>query len=121
MTRRRRADPYDETPDEALEQLRHEIRTEAARDALTALRAVCRDTKAAANARATAGAAIFRAAGLYEKSDDGDGKADHELTASELQRRIDRLEADARGLLRLQMGDDAAAHDTGDDGEGVFD
>lgn len=90
---------------------RRELQTGATRDAINALRQVCRNEKAPAQARATAGTAILRAAGLFapvEAADDE--KPLHELTAAELSARIERLrterEAIAREIEAAQEGED---------------
>jgi hypothetical protein len=69
---------------EAVAELRERIRTEGAEAAFNALLRVCNDPKASAQALATAGSTLFRATGLLEKSEDGDGKPPHEMSAEEL-------------------------------------
>jgi hypothetical protein len=71
---------------EALADLRQLIRCEGAEEAFAALRAVCDDPKAPAPARAAAATSIFRAAGLFDKSDGAaDDKPLSELTAKKLE------------------------------------
>lgn len=113
MTKRKRVQ-VDEDP---LADLRREIRREGARDAFEALREVCQDKAAPANARATAGTTILRAAGLFEKSDDDDDKEAYQMTAAKLARKIARLEVAAR---RPTNSGDAPDEDDGDDAENVF-
>jgi hypothetical protein len=70
---------------EALADLRQLIRREGAEEAFAALRSVCNDPKAPAPARAAAATSIFRAAGLFDKTDAAaDDKPLSELTAEEL-------------------------------------
>ncbi|MEJ0096549.1 MAG: hypothetical protein WDN46_25000 [Methylocella sp.] len=60
-------------------------------EAFAALRSVCNDPKAPAPARATAATSIFRAAGLFDKTDAAaDDKPLSELTAEELNRIVRR-------------------------------
>jgi hypothetical protein len=75
-----------------------DIETEGVRSAYNALKAVCDDPNAPANAKATAGATIFRAAGLLEtaKRREG-GKELHEMTLDELEARIRKAEEGAQG------------------------
>jgi len=75
------------------DELRKEIRREGARAAFEALLAVCKDPKAPAPARATAATSIFRASGLFERSDNTeDGKLLSEMSPSELNAVIRRHE-----------------------------
>ncbi len=72
--------------------LKSRIDTEGAEAAFDALLRVCRDDKASAQALASAGGAIFRAAGLFEKDEDGSrGKEPYEMTYHELQERVEWL------------------------------
>ncbi|MEJ0095710.1 MAG: hypothetical protein WDN46_20570 [Methylocella sp.] len=87
MTKR----PSHTSPAEALSDLRQLIRREGAEEAFAALRSVCNDPKAPAPARATAATSIFRAAGLFDKTDAAaDDKPLSELTAEELNRIVRR-------------------------------
>lgn len=73
-------------PASAIADLRERIRTEGAEAAFEALMHVCRDPKASAQAKATAGSTLFRSAGLMEKVDDDlDDKPLEEMTFDELQ------------------------------------
>ncbi|MCW2317221.1 hypothetical protein M2322_002775 [Rhodoblastus acidophilus] len=86
-------DAGDLSPAERLEQLRERIRTEGAEAGYKALLSVCNDVKAPAPAKATAGSALMRAAGLLEKQEGGPEKQPHEMSATELDREMKRLEA----------------------------
>lgn len=99
----------------ATTELRDRIQSEGALVAYEALLAVCRDKSATPQARATAGSSIFRAAGFFEKIETGEGKELHELTAEELQERIDSLQRarEGRGAYGVAEEDEGAA--------GVFD
>ncbi len=90
-------------------ELRRRIRREGALAAYEAALAVCRDPKAPAQAKATASATIFRAAGFFEKREDGDDKPEHEMTLAEINARLAKL--------RRQSGAPASAEDDA----GVFD
>jgi hypothetical protein len=81
----------------ALDELRTEIPRNGARAAYDALLAVARDPKAPAPARATAGVAILRASGLFEKSDAADeSKPLSEMTPEELNHLIRRHERELK-------------------------
>ena len=74
---------------------RERIRGEGIDAAVQAMIEICRDKTAPAPARATAGAALIRAAGLYENTDDPTSKDPAEMTAAELGAAIKRLEREA--------------------------
>lgn len=96
----------------ALDALRKKIRREGAEEAFAALRAVCNDAKAPAPARATAAAAIFRAAGLFEKSDTAEeGKLMSEMTPTELNHALQRVDEELKRLSKIA--------DAGEPAEGV--
>ena len=97
----------DHTP--SMSELREEIRTVAAREAIDALRAVCKDPKATSQAKATAATSIMRAAGFFSGEDDEpDDKPLSELTAAELAKRADRARARLEAMERqaASRGDD---------------
>lgn len=74
------------------------IQTEGAQAAYEALVAVARDPKAASPARATAGSALFRAAGLLNaKPEDFIDKQPSEMSYDELVRAAEALEAEGEG------------------------
>ncbi|WP_428675636.1 hypothetical protein [Reyranella sp.] len=94
-------DSYDdfESPEEALEALAREMRTTGAREAYQTLLSVCRDPKAPAPAKATAGVALLRAAGLMAANEKQPGKKElHEMTREELTAHRQRLEAISAAL-----------------------
>lgn len=77
-----------------IEDAKERIATEGAGVAVEALIAVCRDTKAPAPARATAGTSLLRAAGLFDRTTrDDDSKEPSEMTGEELRRKIEWLQA----------------------------
>lgn len=81
--------------------LRREIRRDGARTAFDTLLAVCRNPKAPAPARATAATSIFRASGLFEKSDGVDeGKPLSEMTPAELSAAVRRAERQLKAAER---------------------
>lgn len=92
-------DDFDDTGEDAeLDKVRELIRTEGVRAAYIALKSVCEDNRAPAPAKATAGVALLRAAGLFEKTEDPRSKEPHQMTPDELdkhsrqlQRKLDRL------------------------------
>jgi hypothetical protein len=96
-------DDMEELPEDeraALDELRSMLRRDGIKAAYAALVNVCQDSKAPAPARATAAAAIFRAAGLFERTDEGAQKQLHEMTADELARHSARLEKEMKALRR---------------------
>ena len=83
----------DESPTAIMRRLRAKIQAECAEKAIDALTAVAEDPRAPAPARATAGTALLRAAGFFEKGDaDNPDKEPHEMTRSELDAAIAELE-----------------------------
>lgn len=94
---------------DTFDRVMHRIRTEGIEAAFDALVGVCRDEKSAAPARSSAGAAIFRAAGLFDANrDDGTGKAPSEMSPQELARALDKLKRDLadREAQRDEQADD---------------
>jgi hypothetical protein len=81
----------DDSPDDARGPLMRRIRTEGVELAYETAVSICRDPKAPAPAKATALTALFRVAGLFEKTDSDDDKEPHEMTAEELDVAIRRL------------------------------
>ena len=67
------------------------IQTEGAEAAYAAALSVCQDTKAPAPARATCSTTLFRAAGFLNVRDGEAPKEPHEMTAAEIDARIDEL------------------------------
>ena len=84
-----------ESPREAQERLLEEIRTEGARSAYRALKGVCDDERATAQAKATAGTTLLRAGGFLKERDDAlDDKEPHEMTAAELDAELRAVDAE---------------------------
>ena len=84
--------PNFETPEEAVRALREYLQVEASRVAVGALVEVAQDRKATAQARATAGAALLRAAGFFDRTQEGAGKKEpHEMSAEELAAEVERV------------------------------
>ena len=85
-----------ETPAVALSNVKRRIQLEGAAAAVEALITVCRDTKAPAPARATAGTTLLRAAGFFQKMEDVFEKKPHEMTAAEISEAIERFKNERR-------------------------
>jgi hypothetical protein len=91
---------------ESLETSLHKLKTDGLTAAVDALIGVCRDDKAPAPAKSSAGTSILRAVGLFDTGrDDGTRKAPSEMTPDELARALDRLKRQLAG------GDDAEGQD----------
>ena len=80
-----------ESPEETREWFRKEIATNGLRTAYAALQTVCSDPKAPAPAKATAGVALMRAAGVFADLLEPEQKSLAEMTAEELATEIKRL------------------------------
>jgi len=93
-----------ETPQSRVERVRGRIRAEGAEAAYNALVAVCRDPKAPAPAKATAGVALLRAAGLFENVQDATEKEPYEMSLAELQEYKRQLQAQFDELTRGAEG-----------------
>lgn len=83
-------------PSEALAEARRRIQTDGVTAAVTALIDVCRDAKAPAPAKASAGAALLRAAGLLNPGEESGvfEKSPSEMSSEELQAAIARIRRD---------------------------
>lgn len=82
----------DETTAEVAHRLREKLMFECAEKAIDALTDVAADKNAPAPARATAGTAILRSAGFFEKGETGpSSKQLHEMTGEELQAEVARI------------------------------
>lgn len=103
----------EETPEESLEWVRHDIKVRGARAAYAALLDVCENPKAPAPSKATAGVALLRAAGMFDKADDPSDIEPHQMTASQLNRAIKKLRTRIRSP-------ESAAGDRDDTADGVF-
>ncbi|WP_026606041.1 hypothetical protein [Methylocapsa acidiphila] len=111
MTTKKQANEPQTSTD--FDDLRREIRRDGARAAYTALLAVAKDTKAPAPARATAGVAILRASGIFDKANElDDAKPFSQMTPSELDRAVKKaervLKQAERDLARGEAGASAA-------------
>ena len=92
------------------------IQTEGIEAAFDAMLDVCKDKKAPAPARATAGTSLFRAAGLMNAKQDADEKSPENLTGPELTARIEKLRADRERLMAgAQFEDDHSEDDKPND------
>lgn len=90
-------DDHDLAPSDAMAEARRRIQTDGVTAAVEALIDVCRDAKAPAPAKASAGAALLRAAGLFTPGEEGGaGKGPSEMSAEELQAAVARLRRDLR-------------------------
>jgi len=97
--------PIDETPEEAREWFEKKIATSGIRIAYETLVGVCNNPKAPAPAKATAGVALMRAAGVFARASEELNKQPHEMTAEELQRDIASLREMKRLLSQSSDGD----------------
>lgn len=95
-----------------LARVRRRIQIEGASVAVEALLAVCKDPKSPAPAKATAGVALLRAAGLADKTTDPSEKELHEMTGQELAQAIQRL--------RDEQAELDSVDDDQDDEDGVL-
>ena len=85
----------DETAADVARRLREKLMFECAEKAIDALTEVAADKRAPAPARATAGTAILRSAGFFERGETGPStKQPHEMTAEEISAEIARLTRD---------------------------
>lgn len=109
---------------EAIRAHRDRIILESIPVAIAALTEVCGDRKAPAPARSTAGAALLRAGGMYDRQQEDDSeKSPHEMSPDELARAIARLERRAEELstgVPLSDGYQDPADDE-ESGAGVLD
>lgn len=87
-------------PLQAQRDLMHRVQTEGLEIAYEALKAVCKDPKAPAPAKAAAGAAIFRAGGVFDKdAQRGNSKAPEDMTREEIAARLIELRAQQAQFL----------------------
>ncbi|MDF2995826.1 MAG: hypothetical protein K0R27_1463 [Xanthobacteraceae bacterium] len=113
-----------ELPTDAVAKAKYRLRHEGVSAAVDALIEVCRDKKAPAPARATAGTTILRANGmLATAAADLDEKPPEELSAAEIAARIRQINlenqelAERRARLNEQIAADKANKmDKSDDG-----
>lgn len=111
----------DKETGEGVEEVIEDLRTEGVRAAYDALVEVCRDGKAPAPARATAGTSLFRAAGLFDRKEGGGSKELHEMDGNELRRHLANLEAEHRALKRGGLRGQSAVDGDQDLGAGESD
>lgn len=88
-------DDPDLVPSDTMAEARRRIQTDGVTAAVDALIGVCRDAKAPAPAKASAGAALLRAAGLLTPGEDaGTDRGPSEMSAAELKAAVARLKRD---------------------------
>lgn len=109
------AEDFNDDDEGGLEEIRGLIRTRGVKAAYTALVEVCEDRKAAAPARSSAGTSLFRAAGLFDRTEGGAPKEPHEMTGDELRAAFARGQRDLEKAVRRTRAEEAA------DGGDVFD
>ncbi|WP_315918644.1 hypothetical protein [Mesorhizobium sp. SP-1A] len=94
---------------EALERAKGRLQTEGVEAAVEALIAVCRDEQAPANAKSTAGSALLRANGLFDKGTTAPDKEIHEMSLDELREYTARIEQDRDAMLsEMEEGEETA-------------
>lgn len=87
-------------PMTAQRDLLRRVQSEGLEVAYDALVAVCKDPKAPAPAKATAGAALFRAGGAFDKdAQRGNAKPPEEMAAEEISARLAELRAQQAEFL----------------------
>jgi len=91
----------EESPAQAREWFRRQVRTHGLRVAYKTAVAVCEDPKAAAPAKATAAGLLFRAAGVLTKPEETDEIPVEQMTYDQMTAELARLEAEARDRQRL--------------------
>lgn len=97
---------------EAMERARHKLEVEGVEAAVEALISVCRDAKAPAPAKSTAGTSLLRAGGFFEKDAATAQKELHEMSFAELAEHSARLQRDLEAVLRqTEEQDDGTAFD----------
>lgn len=101
-------DRGDITPEEALTRTQVRIKTEGLEAATDAALMLLRDPKAPAQAKSATINAIYRASGLFGRTDDETQPEPHEMTPEQLQRQIRQFERSMRAAVN------------GSDVDGVF-
>ncbi|UAB91540.1 hypothetical protein I5192_20105 (plasmid) [Ruegeria sp. SCSIO 43209] len=89
-------DRDDITPEEALTRTQVRIKTEGLEAATDAALQLLRDPKAPAQAKSATINAIYRASGLFGRTDDETQPEPHEMTPEQLQRHIRNMERSLR-------------------------
>jgi len=102
-------DLIDESPAQAREWFRRQVRTHGLRVAYQTTIAVCEDPKAAAPAKATAAGLLLRAAGVLEKTEELDDKDPSTMTRAEMLEEYARLTREADEAMRVSLVPDTAA------------
>lgn len=93
---------------EALERAKGRLQTEGVEAAVNALIEVCQNKDAPANAKSTAGSALLRANGLFEKGTTAQEKEPHEMSMDELREHSARLERDLKTMIQEAKATDGA-------------
>lgn len=102
---------------EAMERARHMLQTEGVEAAVEALVSVCRDPKAPAPAKSTAGTSLLRANGFFDRANTEAEKEPHQMTMQELRDFTNRIENEKQALLKEL---DADVQDQEDEERDVF-
>lgn len=102
---------------QAMEQAKHIVQTEGVLVAVEALLAVCRDPKAPAPAKATAGTSILRAGGFFDQKNNEPDKDLSQMSWEELSEYRNRLETEKAALLN---GSDIGDEDQDDEERDPF-
>lgn len=102
---------------QAMERAKHLLQTEGVIAAVEALVAVCRDPKAPAPAKSTAGTSILRAGGFFDQKNNEPDKELHQMTMEELRDFTNRVENEKQAFLKSCEAD---SHDQDDEGPDVF-
>lgn len=95
----------DITPEEALARTQVRIKTEGLEAATDAALKLLRDPKAPAQAKSATINAIYRASGLFGRTDDEAQPELHEMTPEQIDRQIRRLERSMRSAASGSGGD----------------
>lgn len=85
---------------EAMERAKHLLQTQGVIAAVEALVAVCRDPKAPAPAKSTAGTSILRAGGFFDQKNSEPEKDLSQMSMQELRDFTNRLEIEKQAVLR---------------------
>lgn len=100
---------------QAMEQAKHLLQTEGVIAAVEALLAVCRDPKAPAPAKATAGTSILRAGGFFDQKNNEPDKDLSQMSWEELSEYRNRLENEKEAMLNGSETGDAEQDNEEDD------
>jgi hypothetical protein len=88
-----------QTAEEAMQEMLFDVKVEGLRAAYTRAKSILEDDEAPATAHAAIINAMFRAGGLGGSAVQEIEREPHEMTAQELQARIDQLRREARAKL----------------------